>query len=348
MFVSGLLAGLRKRGHDVRIVSPLNIRKFWRNQLGVAPLLRETGRVRWEMNRFAPDAWLVYNTSVKNPDIFGWWLQPKRYVLLNTDAGTGDELPVLWRRPLAAAHRRSLARANWITAERPKNADHLRAFGVEHSRLTVMPPAVRVPELLPSRLESRRRLNMPPEAPIMLCVSRLTGPRADGKPWKTEWILTLLDALRAARLPTDALFILVGDGPGRAQVEQRIVALNLNGRLRLAGSVPHDEVVQYYAACDFVAYTPQTDRMFNTILEAQACGRPVVTLDSRCNQLIVSAGRTGLLAKHVEEFQVQLAELANDRTRCEAMGQAARDYVARFHSMDVRVREIESLLRGNG
>lgn len=238
------------------------------------------------------------------------------------------------------AHRRSLARADKVIAERPKSADRLRAFGIPKERLCVLPPAVRTWDWMPSREESRRRLTLPQEAPVILCVSRLSVHT--DRPGKTDMILHLLAAL--APLSSDLVLVLVGDGPGRRRVEEQVAKLKLERRVRLVGSVPHDEIRWFYVACDFYAYPDLMDRMFNTILEAQACGRPVVTMQTRSAEFIVDAGRTGLLAKDMEEFQAHMAALARDKARCESMGDAAREYIAKLHSMETRIRQIEDLL----
>ena len=123
--------------------------------------------------------------------------------------------------------------------------------------------------------------------------------------------------------------------------------LKPQGRVRLVGSVAHDHVVWFYAACDIFAYPYLLDRPWVAVLEAQACGRPVVTMQTDSANLITVEGRTSLLARDLEEFQVHLAALAKDRARCEEMGKAAQEYVAEFHSMETRVRQIENLLLGH-
>jgi glycosyltransferase involved in cell wall biosynthesis len=298
------------------------------------------------MKLFSPDVWLVYGACVKNPDLFGWWLHRKRYLLLNTYVGSGKELPWWWRWLFVMAYRRSLARADTVAAERPKNADELRSYGLTEDRLRIFPPAVNTHGLIASREEARRRLGFPQDAPIILCVSRLTAPRNDAKPWKTEWILELLETAARASLPPNVLIVLVGDGPGRGRVETRIASLKLEERVRLAGAVPNEEVAWFYAACDLFAYPDMRDRMFNTILEAQACGRPVLTTLTRSTRLTVDGGRTGVLARDLSEFQTYLGELARDRARCESMGAAGPTYIAQFHSIENRVSQVEEFLLG--
>jgi glycosyltransferase involved in cell wall biosynthesis len=165
------------------------------------------------------------------------------------------------------------------------------------------------------------------------------------KPGKTRMILDLVAAMAA--LPADAVLVLVGDGPGRRRVEDETASRKPDGRVRVVGSVPHEDIKWFYAACDLFAYPYPLDRPFLAILEAQSCGRPVVTMHTRSAEITVQTGRTGLLAKDLGEFQAHMAALARDRTLCESMGRAAREYIAEFHSVQVRVKQIEAMLNGS-
>src|SRR5207249_4148495 len=148
-YVGRLLAGLGERGHQVRIVSRINVRNLWRRRVPTGRLLTEAVLVCKEMKRFSPDAWLVYGSSVTNPDLFGWWQRPKRYVLINTNTGKEKRLPWQWRWLFAFAHRRSLAGANEVAAEGPTHADRLRSFGIPEERLCVLLPAVKIWDWMP-------------------------------------------------------------------------------------------------------------------------------------------------------------------------------------------------------
>jgi glycosyltransferase involved in cell wall biosynthesis len=79
-------------------------------------------------------------------------------------------------------------------------------------------------------------------------------------------------------------------------------------------------------------------------MEAQYCGRPVVTLRTRSAEITVQDGRTGLLANDLDEFRAHLATLCGDPSRCDAMGAAARAYIATTHSIETRLGQIEELL----
>jgi glycosyltransferase involved in cell wall biosynthesis len=346
IFLHALVDGLRDRGHEVAIVSRVDVRDYWRGGLPLRRLVSETIAVRRRMKRFAPDAWLVYGPSATYPDLFGWWSRPNRYVLLATGIGKPDRMPRPWRWIFPRAHRRSLARADAVAVYRPKSRMSLLERGVEDERIVVLPLASPGWESVPAQDGARRRLGLPLDAPIVLSVSRLPPARSDGRPWKTEMVLELLAA--GASLPPEALLVHVGDGPGRDRVEQEATRLGLDGRLRLAGAVDHGDAVWYFAACDFLAFPDLRDFPWLAVLEAQSCGRPVVTTKTQSAEMTVEDGRTGLLAADRREFEAHLAALALDRPRCRAMGAAAREYIERAHSMPVRVRQIEELLRDGG
>ena len=357
MFITNVLTGLRDRGHEVKIISRLDVRGFWRGQLPARRLLAEAALVRGEVKRFSPDAWLVYASSVQYPDLFGWWQHPKRYVLLGCE-GSGEQrveaLPKPWRHLYTFAFRNSLQRAHKGVAVRAMGGlggaiQHLRSWGVPEERICFLPLAVKTWTRLPSREEARRVLGLPQDGPIVLCVSRFSvrKHKDDPRPGKAESVLDLMRAFAA--LPRNALLLLVGDGEGRAQIENEAARLHLEERVHLAGEVEHSEISWYYAACDFFAIPEkaESNRPYQALLEAQAAGRAVITMDTDLAQITTEAGRTGLLAKDSEEFQTHLLALAKDRSRCDEMGRAAAAFVARSYSIEVRAAQIEQLLLGS-
>jgi glycosyltransferase involved in cell wall biosynthesis len=341
VFVAGLLAGLRGRGHDVEIVSRLNVRDVWRGRVGVLRLARELLRVTRAMRRFSPDAWLVYGVSATNPDLFGWWQRPRRYVLFAASAGKARRVPRRWRRVFMFAYRRSLAHADKVVPAHPQvNLDGT----VPRERVIPLIGIAATPwEELPSRAQARRLLGLPEDACVVLCLARFTLGE-DGSTDKTSMVLDLIHAVDSLD-DDDVILVVAGDGPGRERLEAA-AAERPPGRVRILRALEHDQVARLYAACTVFAYPMRRDWPWMVVLEAQACGRPVVTMRTRSGELTVDDGRTGLLAADPDEFRSHLAALVADPQRCEAMGEAAHAYIARTHSIDVRLEQIEALLRG--
>jgi glycosyltransferase involved in cell wall biosynthesis len=337
-------SGLEERGHEVEIVSYLDAREAGRGNVPARRILSEARRVRERMRHFRPDAWLVYTPSVTYPDLFGWWQRPRRYVLYAADKGRPERLPRRLRPFFRAAHRRSLLTADVVGVYRPRSAARLESVGVEPDRIAVLPPMVAMPAGEISQKQARRSLDLPLDAPVVVCVSRFSGPKGDGRPGKTQGVLDLIRSL--PHVPHEALCVIVGDGLGRPEIEAERGRLGLGERVRLTGAVPNSDIHTYYAAADVFAYPYDLDRPWLSGLEAQASGRPVVTMRTGSAEATVDDGRTGLLAADVDEFRVRLRELLSDRAQCDAMGRAAREYVERTHSTGVRIQQLEDALVG--
>jgi glycosyltransferase involved in cell wall biosynthesis len=340
IFLHALFDALRARGHEVRVASRLNVHDLWRGRLPLHSFVKEAVAVWREMRRFAPDGWLVYNPSRSYPDLLGWWQRPRRYVLFGAHTWQSARMPGRWRRPLAFAFRRCLRRADKVIATRPATAGRLSRMGVPAERLAVVPHAPRGWSDLPSREDARRRLGLPQGASVALCVSRFAGEE-ERKQLKTETVLDLVGCVEA--LPSDVVVVVAGDGPGRKRVEEAAARAPAD-RIRLLGPVANDELEWLYAACDFYAYPNPLDRPWLTVLEAQACGRPVVTMRTGSAEVTVDEGGTGLLADDLDEFRDHITTLATNRELCASMGAAARAYFARNHSIEVRAEALERWL----
>jgi glycosyltransferase involved in cell wall biosynthesis len=346
-----LIDALTDRGHQIEIVSHLDARDFYRGRLPLRHLIREALSIGRRMRAYAPDAWLVYGPSITYPDLFGWWLRPQRYVLYGAHKGKRERLPRRWRPLFVLAHRRSLARADGITVLRPAGAAPLSQVGAALDKVRALPPAPRAWANMPSRNEARERLELPVEAPVVLCLARFPERAKHGK---TEMVIALLRAL--SELSDDVVLLLVGDdGPGRLQVAEEIATLRLEAKVRfigptererLMGSISNEDVPWFYAAADVYAYPHPLDQPWLSLVEAQACGRPVVTMRTESSELLIRHNETGLLAADIDQFRSYLGELLSDPERREAMGRAAYDHFASKLSMERHIDRIEALLAG--
>ncbi len=140
--------------------------------------------------------------------------------------------------------------------------------------------------------------------------------------------------------------IIVGDGDRRQEYEQQSEKLGITERIHFAGSVSDAELPQYYACAD-VCTLPSVDssEAFGiALIEALACGKPVVATDLPGVRSVVRHGVDGLLVapSNVEELRSALSTLLSDEQLRARMGISARDRVQRCYSTDVVGREFIS------
>ncbi|WKZ11735.1 MAG: glycosyltransferase [Gammaproteobacteria bacterium] len=156
-------------------------------------------------------------------------------------------------------------------------------------------------------------------------------------------------AARVAAARPDTGFIVVGDGPLRGIVEARRAALGLERSVVLAGRrLDADHVTQLLdVACLFTNFRVIEEGLSNSVLEAMACGIPVVATHGGGTRELIHEGVEGHLvadndaavaASHV----IRLLE--NDEVRT-AMGRRGREAVESRFSMDGCVQRYEEIYR---
>jgi len=138
-------------------------------------------------------------------------------------------------------------------------------------------------------------------------------------------------AAQAARL------VLVGDGPLRPLVESEIADAGLNGVVWLAGA--RDDVPAWMAAMDCFVLPSQAEGISNTLLEAMACGLPVVATDVGGNGELVADGTTGWLVPPNDPLALAgaMARLAEDPAMRQRMAVAGRARAEAEFSLEAMV-----------
>lgn len=123
---------------------------------------------------------------------------------------------------------------------------------------------------------------------------------------------------------------IVGEGDERKALQEKIVRLNLSDQLSLVGL--QEKVEMYLWNTDLYVHGANTEGFGLTLIEAMACGLPVVCTDGKGNRDLIQEGENGfmvgerdpkLLADNIELL------LKNDNLRQE-MGEKARKFTQGF------------------
>jgi len=79
-----------------------------------------------------------------------------------------------------------------------------------------------------------------------------------------------------AALPASFRLVIIGDGPEHASLQAYAEQLGLVGRVKFLGALSHDALPDYYGAADALVLASSSEGMPNVVLEALACGCPVI------------------------------------------------------------------------
>lgn len=251
--------------------------------------------------------------------------------------GDGDAMPC--RRRVAS---RWLARQTDRLAAVCRHSADLYALraGLDAARFEVLHNGVDTARLQPStdRAGARQRLGLPPDRPLVLTVANLT-------PIKDHAALLEAAATLAASGAARPLFLWLGEGPTRAALQARIARLGLAADVLMPGS-RHD-VAPYLQAADLFVLPSRLEGMSNAILEAMACGLPVLARRVGANPELVLDGQTGLLcpAADAAAFATALARLLADGPLRLRLGEAGRRRAEANFSLDAMLARYADFYR---
>lgn len=185
-----------------------------------------------------------------------------------------------------------MARGERVIAISSFIAEHLRArHGTDPGRIRTIARGVDEALFDPARVAPERvaalraAWGVPQGRPVVMLPARVTR-------WKGQGVL--VEAM--ARLPGDALALLVGDAQGRTgfvdELRARIAALGLADRVRLVGHA--DDMPAALLLADVVVHASTDAEAFGrTVIEAQAMERCVIASDLGGPRETVEEGVTG-------------------------------------------------------
>jgi len=158
-------------------------------------------------------------------------------------------------------------------------------LGADPARVTVLRNGVDLAQFRPpaDRAAARARLGL--DGPTLLSVGHLIERKGHDR---------VIAALKL--LPAAVCLLVVGEGPLRGALEAQAAALGLAARVRFLGGVPHAELAAVYGAADALVLASSREGWANVLLEAMACGTPVVASPIPGNDEVVRDRAAGLMA----------------------------------------------------
>jgi glycosyltransferase involved in cell wall biosynthesis len=200
-----------------------------------------------------------------------------------TITARGSDLNVMTRYPLPRRMIRWAAQsAAGLVTVSAALAEGLVKLGIARERVSVLRNGVDLTLFCPGdRAICRADLGL--EGLVLLSVGNLIPLKGH------ELTIEALTYLHGARL------LIVGDGPERSSLQKLAKSLSVADRIAFLGSIPQDALPNIYAAADVLVLASRLEGWPNVLLEAMACGTPVVVSDIPGMSEIVKSPAVGRL-----------------------------------------------------
>ncbi|MCP3958351.1 MAG: glycosyltransferase family 4 protein [bacterium] len=165
--------------------------------------------------------------------------------------------------------------------------------------------------------------------------------------WRKGHEYSLVAVRRLVDAGIESRYEIIGDGPDRDRILFTIRDLELEAHVRLLGRLRPEAVRDRLQASDAFLFASLSEGVPNALLEAMACGLPVVTAECGGISEAVEDGVNGLTVpvRDPAALARALIEVANNPELAGRLGRAARATVCQQFALERHIEEFASLFR---
>lgn len=141
---------------------------------------------------------------------------------------------------------------------------------------------------------------------------------------------------------------IVGDGPIKKHLEKKIDDLGISDRVNIKGYIEYEDLPKHYRSADIFVLPSLSEGLSNVLMEAIACGLPVVTTDVGGNRELIKDRRGGYLVppKNPVSIFKAIEKLIESPELRKEMGRFNKKYVEKFKEekiLNEKLKIIENL-----
>jgi len=301
---------------------------YWRLFRTVQRLVRNENVTEIHCGRCLPEGWLAflmkkfcrvpYVCYVHGEDV--------------ESAATSRELSWMVSRVLANAH--------YLIANSQNTARLLtQNWMLPETHVRVLHPGVDTTRFVPAPRDEAVRAGLGwQDRSVVLTVGRLQERKGH------DVMIAALSTIREA-IP-NVLFAIVGDGEQHDRLRKLVDEYGVADHVQFLGEADDETMIRCYQQCDLFALPNRKvgrdiEGFGMVLVEAQACGRPVLAGASGGTRETMDIGRTGVVVpcETADRLATEVTRLLLDRDGLDDMGKAARPWVVEHLDWDALSRQ---------
>lgn len=297
------------------VFGPRGMIRYWRISRGLRNLIRKYACRELHVARCLPEGFLA-------------WILRSIYRIPYVVYVHGEETRTsASSRELTWMTRRAYGGAKYLVANSHNTSKILQEeWNVPPSRIRVLHPGVDAARFAPvATSESVRRTLGWNGRSVVLTVGRLQIRKGH------DMLIRALPKIRQS-VP-NVLYAVAGDGDERSRLEALSCELDVRDNVQFLGPLADEQLIQCFQQCDVFALPNREvsgdfEGFGMVLVEAQACGKPVVAGKSGGTIETMDVGRTGLIGDCDSPafLETALAELLLDANRRILMGNCGREW----------------------
>ena len=203
-------------------------------------------------------------------------------------------------------------------------------YDINSNNVRIVPNGVDIEKFKPTKeiLAPKHQFGLSGESSVLFVGSLI--PRK-GLPFLIE------AAKRVVKQQPNTKFLIVGEGPMKNQIIKSLKIANLSHNFVFLSKLKEEALISLYNSVDVFALPSIQEGQGIVLLEAQACGKPIVAFDIGGVNEAVKKDETGLLVElgNTDALAESLLKILSDSTLRKKMGSAGRKYVTENYTWDI-------------
>lgn len=221
--------------------------------------------------------------------------------------------------------RRSFARATRVHCVSAVVQIEAERYGLQRNKARIIRPALDITQFTQIELLST------PDVFHLITVGNLT------------WVKSFEDAVYVVHMLTargrNVRLTIIGEGVERQRLLFAMHDMGVANRVTLAGRRDPTDVLAFLQRSHAFILTSVSEGISNAVLEAMACGLPVVSTDCGGMREVIRNGENGFIVpmRDPESMASAIERLMDSREMCATMGAAARATIVQHHVLDAQI-----------
>lgn len=187
-------------------------------------------------------------------------------------------------------------------------------------------------------VEIYRKYNIPMDRPTVLYVGRVDPEKKVG---------VIIDAFNEARKKVSkALLVIVGDGVDKLRLMQKVEKMGLGGDVKFLGRVLPPDLYELYKIGDVFATASDIETQGIVLIEAAACGLPLIAVDGGAVGEVCRDGENGYLCQpgNVMEISEAMTRILSDSSLHARFSKKSVE-IASEHDFEKTLDKFENIYR---
>lgn len=218
--------------------------------------------------------------------------------------------------------------SDWIVTHGPMDYERIKRLTNKCSFIPLPIDTLKFKPILKNELSNLKK-KIAGKNKVILFIGRLAPIK------RLEYLLFALKNI--IKMFPNSVLLVIGSGPKEKEYKNLARILEIEKNVKFMGYINHDNLPEYYNIADVYVLPSLREELSNTIMEAMACGVPVIATEVGGNPYLIEDGITGLLVspKDIHMLSKKITFILKNPREASSISRKALKKIRKIAKIDV-------------